>query len=90
MANQNPKWVNLITTGTYVVSTGACNLERIIVNTSAAALITILDGKQVSGAKPVGIMQASVPCGTYVFDIALDYGLTIVLAGASNITVVYK
>lgn len=62
-------------------------LKKIIVNTTAAGTIKIYDGG-VTG-KLIASLKSNVAEGTYSYDIAIQTNLTIVLAAASDITVVY-
>jgi len=74
---------------TTVVRSGQCVLRYITVNTTAAGAITIYD--QTSAASPVvGVLAASVAPGTYRYDCVMANGITVVTAGASDITVVYE
>lgn len=63
-------------------------LHAIVINTTAAASITVYDNIAGSGNK-IATLKASIAEGTYVYDVALNVGLTLVLAGASDVTVLY-
>lgn len=82
---------NNISTGTTtLVKTGTGVLHAITINTTAAAIITIYDSLLGSGTK-IGTIAASPAIGsTFRFDVAFATGLTIVTAGASDITVSYR
>jgi hypothetical protein len=86
----NPRWLNLKSAGTYVISSVPCKLERIIINTTANGAITVCDGTQLSGAPTIATIKASIPEGDKNYDISTNVGLTIVMAAASDITVVYR
>jgi len=73
---------------TTTVKTGAGRLNRILVNTTAAGTITIYDNTAGSGTV-IGVMKASIVENSYLFNIPFNIGLTIVTAGASDLTVVY-
>lgn len=91
-ANQHPipSYLNsnIATNTTTTVKSGVGVLHSIVVNTTAAGAITIYDNTAGSGTK-IGTMKASIAEGTYLFDTLFSTGLTIVTAGASDITVTY-
>jgi hypothetical protein len=65
-------------------------LHSIVINTTAAATITLYDGPSAALGTKFATLKASIAEGTYFFDVALGTGkLTLVLAGASDITVTY-
>jgi hypothetical protein len=80
-------YINSATT-TQVVN-GPCTLHYIVVNTTAAGAISIIDNTTGTTVN-VGSLKASVVEGTYRYDIRLAKGLRIVTAGASDITVCYS
>lgn len=70
------------------VFTGTGVLKAIVVNTTAAGTIGIIDG--ISGSTVnVGQLVASVVPGTYEYNITIANGLRIVTGAASDITVVW-
>jgi hypothetical protein len=77
---------NIAAATTTLVKSGAGVLHSITINTTAAGTITIWDSLTASGTK-IGTIKASVVEQTFVFDCAFATGLTIVTAGASDITV---
>jgi hypothetical protein len=77
---------NIAAAATTLVKSGAGVLHSITINTTAAGTITIWDSLTASGTK-IGTIKASVVEQTFVFDCAFATGLTIVTAGASDITV---
>lgn len=79
----------IATATTTVVKTGAGHLARIVVGETAAGAITIYDNTAASGTI-LGVLKASIVEDTYEFNIAFATGLTIVTAGASKITVVWR
>lgn len=81
-------YTNISTATTTVVKSGSGVLGRITVNTTAAGTITIYDNTAGSGTK-IATLPASVAVGTYEYGVAFSTGLTIVTAGASDITVAY-
>jgi hypothetical protein len=81
---------NIATATTTVVKTGAGVLHAITINTTAAAAITVYDNTAGSGTT-IATIAASPAIGQYfLYDVAFVTGLTIVTAGASNITVSYR
>lgn len=84
----NAKYNNITTATTTTVKTGRGRLKRIVVNTTAAGAVTIYDNTAGSGTK-IGTMKASIAEGSYDFDCLFITGLTIVTAGASDLTVIY-
>ena len=71
------------------VYTGPCILVAIVVNTTAAGAIGIIDG--ISGTTVnVGQLKASVAEGVYTYNSVMSSGIRIVTAGASDITVIYR
>ena len=81
---------NYITTGaTTQVYTGPCVLERIVINTTAAGTIGIIDGTSGSTVN-VGQIVASAAVGDYEYNLAFKLGIRIVTGAASDITVVYR
>lgn len=81
---------NITSAATTVVKSGAGTLERIIVNTTAAAIITIYDNTAGSGTKIATIAASPVIGSNFVYGALFSTGLTIVTAGASDITVIYS
>lgn len=74
------------TATTTQVFTGAGTLHSIVVNTTAAGAISIIDN--VSGSTVnVGTLKASIAEGTYVYNVSMALGCRIITAGASDITV---
>ena len=64
-------------------------LHSIVVNTTAAGTIGIIDGTL--GTTPnVGILQTSITPGTYIYNTVMSTGLRIVTGAASDITVCWS
>lgn len=76
------------TATTTQVLSGKGRLIAIIVGTTSAGAISIIDGTSGSTVN-VGELKASVAEGTYIFNIAVAAGIRIITGGASLITVVY-
>ena len=80
------QYYHIAAANTYVISTRDIGvLHSIVVNTTAAGSITISDDNGT-----IGILKASVVEGTYFYDVAYTGGLTVITAGASDITVCYS
>lgn len=86
--NDNYKYAHLSGAATTQVFTGPGRLIRIVVNTTAAATIGIIDNTSGTTVN-VGSLAASVAAGSYDYFIQLATGLRIIVAGASDVTVVY-
>lgn len=83
----NYKYTYISTATTTQVATGQGALIRIIVNTTAAGAISIIDNTSGSTVN-IGSLKASIAEGSYEFGIQFVSGLRIITAGASDITVV--
>lgn len=79
---------HISTATTTTVKSGSGYLESITVNTTAAGAITVYDNTAGSGTV-IAILKASIAEGTYTYKCEFLTGLTIVTAGASDITVTY-
>lgn len=75
-------------TTTQVVSSPAI-LVGIVVNTTAAGTIGIIDGTSGTTVN-VGQLKASVAEGTYTYNCIMKSGIRIVTGAASDITVLWK
>lgn len=83
------KYTNIASATTTVVNTGGTRLIRIVVNTTAAAAITVYDNTAGSGTK-IATIAASPAIGTvFYYGVKTTTGLTVVTAGTSDITVVW-
>lgn len=81
---------NISTATTTTVKSGQGILHAITINTTAAATITIYDNTAGSGTTIATIAASPAIGSTFRFDVQFLTGLTIVTAGASNITVSYR
>lgn len=81
---------NLAGAATYVIKSGAGTLRNLVVNTTAATAITIYDNTAASGTKIATIAASPVIGSNFYYDVAFTTGLTIVLAGASDVTISYE
>lgn len=77
------------TATTTQVHTGPGRLHAIIVGTTAAGAIQVIDGTSGSTTN-LAELAASVSEGTFTFNCAFASGLRIITAAASKITVVYN
>lgn len=77
------------TATTTQVKTGAGVLHAIVVGTTAAGTIGIIDNTSGTTVN-IGELKASIAEGTYVFNCKFVTGLRIVTGAASKITVIYS
>ena len=83
------KYTNISTQTTTQVFSGPCRLIRIVINTTAAGAITVVDNTS-GTTPPVATIAASPVIGSvFYYGIKLTTGLRIVTAAASDITVVW-
>lgn len=80
------QYTNITSATTTQIATGRGRLHSIVVNTTAAGAISIIDNTSGTTAN-IGTLKASVVEGTYLYDVSFSKGLRIVTAGASDITV---
>lgn len=83
------KYARPTSTATTTITVQAGVLHSIVINTTAAAAITVYDGPNAS-SPTIAVFQASAGLGTYLYDVEFADGLTFVLAGASDITVAWR
>lgn len=81
---------NITTATTTVIKSGKGVLHNITINTTTAFAITIYDNTAASGTKIATIAASPAIGSTFKYDVAYTIGLTIVTAGASDITVSYN
>lgn len=75
---------------TVVIKNAAGFLHCVTVNTTAASIITLFDNPSTGAGTTIAILKASIAENSYFYDIKFTNGLTIVLAGASDITVSWR
>ncbi len=80
---------NLTAAATTVIKTGAGVLHSIVINATAAGSITLYDNTAASGVK-IGTLKASIGENTYTYNGTFSTGLTVVLAAASDVTVMWR
>lgn len=90
MINNINSYKYIATNTTTQVFTGRATLVAIVVNTTAAGAITIYDEAGSATTTIVGILQASILPGTYLYNVTCGKGIKIVTAASSDITVVYR
>lgn len=89
MLKERNSYAYISTATTTQVLTGQGILKKIIVGTTAAGSIKIIDN--ITGTTTnLAELQASVLPGEYTFDVAVQAGIRIVTAADSLITVVYQ
>lgn len=86
--NYKYTYINTATT-TQVEPSAGHTLVAIVVNTTAAGAIGIIDGTSGSTVN-VGQLKASIAEGTYLYNASLSKGIRIITAAASDITVITK
>lgn len=72
----------ITTNATSVVFSGAGTLGGVCVNTTAAGTIVLYDGSSVFAS-----IKASVLEGTYIENVVIGNGLTVVTAASPNLTI---
>jgi hypothetical protein len=83
------RFVRLNAAATTVVKRGPGTLRKIMVNNGAlAATVTITDNTA-AGGTAIGVINAANP-GSFIYDLDFNVGLTVVIAGTPDITVVYE
>lgn len=87
--NREYLYNNITTNTTTQVATGRGVLHSIVVNTTAAGSIKVIDDITGSTAN-IATLKASIAEGTYLFDILFTKGLRIITAGASDVTISYS
>lgn len=89
MYPQGATYTRISTATTTQVVTGTGTLVAIVVNTTAAGTIGLIDGTSGTTVN-IGQIAASVAAGTYTYNITFGAGLRIVTGAASDITVVWR
>lgn len=84
----NYKRAYISTATTTQVDTGNGSLIAIVVNTTAAGAVSIIDNTAGSTVN-IGSLKASIAENTYWYLTAYASGLRIITAAASDITVIY-
>lgn len=83
-------WLYAVPTQTATTVIAMTVLHSLVINTTAAATITLYDGPSAAAGTKFATLKASIAEGTYYYDAKITTGkLTIVLAGASDVTVFY-
>jgi hypothetical protein len=80
--------VNISTQTSTQVYTGPCVLKNVILGTTAAGSITIIDGIT-DGGTVVAILKSNIVENTYMYNIVMANGIRIITAAASNVCVTY-
>lgn len=86
---QRGSYAHIASATTTVVKSGAGFVHSITVNTTSAGAITVYDNTAGSGTV-IAVLKASIVEATYALDVSFSTGLTIVTAGASDLTVSYR
>jgi len=80
-----PDTIDIGYTADICVLDGPGRLERVIVNTTAAATVVLADGRGT-----IATLKANIAEGTYVYDLDVAGFLTVDLNGASDVTVIHS
>lgn len=83
----NYKYTHITTQATIVVENAPCVLIAVIVNTTAAGTVTIVDSATTT-TPVIGILKTSVAEGTYEYLVRCLNGLSIINGSTSDLTVV--
>lgn len=83
-------FTNIATNTTTLVKTGGGILHGITINTTAASAITVYDSLTATGTKIATIAASPAIGQNFTYDVSFTIGLTIVTAGASDITVSWR
>lgn len=88
----NHSYINLTAAGTTVVKSAAGVLNRVVFNNPvAAATVTLYDNVTASGTKIGTITVPAAPqLAALSYNVAFNFGLTVVITGAPDITISYK
>lgn len=86
-----PKYYHISAAGTYTLKNTAGTLHKIVVNNAGFTLITVYDNTT-AAAPVVAVINTPSQANpvTLVYDIALNTGLTVVMTGTGDLTVVYQ
>ena len=80
---------NITTAATTTVSARPCYLSHIVVNGGTMGTVTIWDNNATTGAA-VATIASPLAGQHYVYDAAMVYGLKVVTADNTNITVLWQ
>ena len=81
--------LNITTTTAQQVFTGQGTLQAVIINTTSAAAITIVDGTSISTDTGIAQIAASTAAGDIQYGVSVSRGLRVTQGGAGDITIVY-
>ena len=82
-------FLNMASTVSTVVKTGAGMLHAIVINKSANGTITVYDNTAGSGTK-IATLKASVVENSYIYDLKFSNGLYVIPGAAVDVTYVYR
>lgn len=82
--------LNITSATTTLVKSGPGKLHKLVINTTAAATITIYDSLTATGTK-IATIAASPSIGSnFAYNVCFNTGLCIVTAGTTDLTVAYR
>ena len=82
-------FVHIATATTTVVKEDRGTLKRITLNEQTAGIIKIFDNNAGSGTV-LAIIPAATPAQTLEYDCVMGTGITVVTAGADDLTVIFS
>ncbi len=89
MSQYNTKrYAHLTGAATAITHPGVGTLYRVVVNTAGAVTLTLYDNPAATG-DVIGVISCA-QAGTFEFGLPLSTGLTAVLSGVADVTVVYQ
>lgn len=88
--NEDYLYLNIAAGATTLVKTGSGKLHKVVINTTAAAIITIYDSLTATGTKIATIAASPAIGSNFAYNICFNTGLTIVTAGATDLTVAFR
>lgn len=91
--DQGDRFTRITTAGTGVLRTTPTRLKRVVVNTFVAASnVSVYNGVTAASGQRVALIGTATDNtqGDYNYDVALSGGLTVVVVGTPDITVVYQ
>lgn len=88
---QGFQYLNITTSTTTLVKSGAGAVHTVCVNTkgAAASVTQVFDSLTAAGTK-IGTIDSLNQVGCYLWDAAFTIGLTVVTTGAPDVTVSYR
>lgn len=83
------RFISLAAAATTVIKRGPGTLRRVLVNTTALAATVTLTDNTAAGGTALAVIAAGT-LGVYIYDLDFLTGLTCVISGTPNITIVFE